>query len=134
MAQREEVGWVMALVVKDGSKELPIPEEWRPLFCEIVSAFVARDYSLNTGVLGVKTVSHDTAVHIEKYIQDYGATLTELPTETWETSVCIWLDGHWDVLIDLYTQEEGLSDLVLNVRVTEEAYGFVFDIHMVYVP
>ena len=122
------------LAAKDGAQERPIPTAWRPVFCDIVSAFVERDYRLKAGVAGVEAVSEDTAAHIQNYIQNYGAILVELPEETWDSSVCIWSGNHWDVLVDLWTQAEGRSDLVLSARVTDIKSGFAFKIHMVYVP
>ena len=122
------------LAVKDESHELTIPSAWRPVLCEIVRAFVQRDYRLNASVPGVAPVSADTAAQIEKYIEHYRETLVELPEETWDSSACIWMGGHWDALVDLWTQAEGRSDLVLQVFITDTKSGFHFDIHMVYVP
>ncbi len=122
------------MAVKDSSKERSIPMAWRPVFREIVSAFVEGDYRLKAGVSGVEPVSIDVATHIENYIHDYGATLIELPEEAWEYSVCIWSGSHWDALVDLWTETEGRSDLVLSVRVRDTKLGFLFTIHMVYVP
>jgi hypothetical protein len=122
------------MVLRDDSIEQPIPTVWRPVFRDIVEAFVAGDYQLKVGVLGVKNVSEETAAQIRNYIQDYGATLVALPEETWESSICIWSGTRWDVLVDLWTQEEGPSDLVLSAQVTEVSPGFVFNIYMVYVP
>lgn len=51
-----------------------------------------------------------------------------------KTSVCQWVGGYWDVLIDLYTVEESVSDLALSVRVYETAAGYEFDIQSVHVP
>jgi hypothetical protein len=122
------------MAAKDGSKERPIPSVWRPVFREIVSAFVKGDYRLLAGVPCVEPVPIKVATQIENYIQDYGATLTQLPEEAWHSSVCIWTGSHWDALVDLWTEAEGRSDLVLAVRVSEAKPGFVFTIHMVYVP
>ena len=122
------------LAIKDESNERPIPTAWRPALRSIVSAFAKRDYSLSAGVSGVEPISPETAAHTQSYIEDYGATLVELPDETWESSVCIWTGSHWDALIDLWTQEEGRSDLVLGAHVAEGRPGFSFKIHMVYVP
>lgn len=122
------------LVVKDGAQERPIPTVWRPVFRDIVNAFAEHDYCLKAGVLGVEPVSADTAAHIRDYIQSYGEILVELPDETWDSSVCIWSGNHWDALVDLWTQAEGRSDLVLSARVTDSNPGFSFKIHMVYVP
>ena len=122
------------LAVKDGAQERPIPTTWRPVFRDIVNSFVEHDYCLKAGVSGVEAVSANTAAHIQKCIQNYGASLVELPEETWDSSVCIWSGSHWDVLVDLWTQTEGRSDLVLSARVADVGPGFVFKIHMVYVP
>jgi hypothetical protein len=121
-------------VVKSEPTQRLVPSVWRPVFCEIVKAFVERDYRLSAGVPGVAPVTADTAEQIEEYIQDYGEVLVDLPEGTWETSVSIWMGDHWDVLVDLWTQREGRSDMVLAAHVSEAASGFVFEVHMVYVP
>ena len=122
------------VAIKDGESERPIPTVWRPVFCRIVDAFVKGDYLLKDVVTGVDAVSKETASHIQSYLSDYGATLKSLPDETWNSSVCIWTGSHWDVLVDLYTNEEGASDLVLSARVTDTSHGLKIAIHMVYVP
>ena len=111
-----------------------VPSVWRPVFREIVKAFVERDYRLSAGVHGVAPVAADIAEQIEAYIQDYGEALVDLPEATWETSVSIWMGDGWDVLVDLWTQREGRSDMVLAAKVSEAASGFVFEVHLVYVP
>ncbi|MFL6677323.1 MAG: TOTE conflict system archaeo-eukaryotic primase domain-containing protein [Burkholderiaceae bacterium] len=120
--------------VKDGDREHPIAGAWRPMLCEVVRCFVDGDYALSRGVDGVDPVSSETEEHIRAYVADYGATLVELPEETWRTSVAQWYGSFWDVLVDLWTAEEGRSDLVLQGRVTESEVGTRFSIHMVYVP
>jgi hypothetical protein len=121
-------------VVKSDAIQHPVPSVWRPVFGEIVKAFVERDYHLTAGVLGVAPVAAVTAEQIEAYIRDYGEALVDLPEATWKTSVSIWMGDHWDVLVDLWTQREGRSDMVLAAQVSEAASGFVFEIDMVYVP
>jgi hypothetical protein len=132
MTSRSEDSEVLA--VKDEETERPIPSAWRPVIREIVKALVGHDYSLITGVAGVAPISAKTATQIANYIQDYGATLIELPDQTWSSSVCIWMGKQWDALIDLWTAEEGRSDLVLSVHVSEANSSFVFQLYMVYVP
>ena len=112
----------------------PIPVAWRQTFREIVAALVATDYRLEAQVPSVEPVSTETAAQIRDYLRDYGATLVELPEATWESSVCIWAGGHWDVLVDLWTQEEGRSDLVLHAQVVETHPGISVIVHLVYVP
>jgi hypothetical protein len=122
------------LAIKDEENELPIPTLWRAIFCDVIKSFVAQDYKVSSGVTGVTPVSDDTAKHIKDYIEDYGGILLELSKETWESSICIWMGYHWDVLIDLRTVAEGRSDLVLKAQVSESRDSFVYFIEMVYVP
>jgi hypothetical protein len=123
-----------AVPIKDETAAHPIAVEWRPTFCEIVRAFVERDYSLSRGVRQVRQVSIQTANQIRDNVAAYGATLMELPEEAWQTSCAQWMHGHWDVLVDLWTAEEGRSDLVLDARVFETDGGFQIEVHLVYVP
>lgn len=122
------------LAVKDDETERPIPTAWRSVIRDIVKAFVKHDYLLDTGVYGVAPVSAQTAEQINRYIQCYGEALIELPEETWNSSVCIWMGTQWDALIDLWTLSEGRSDLVLELKISEADGIFEFHIYMVYVP
>ncbi|MES3022459.1 MAG: hypothetical protein V4857_12840 [Pseudomonadota bacterium] len=121
-------------VIKDNKKQGPIPSVWRPVLTQIVKSFVRHDYLLSAGIPGVATVSAETAEQIQEYIEEYGERLIELPEEAWDTSVCIWLGDRWNALIDLWTEAEGSSDLVLSVHITEAESGYLVDLYMVYVP
>jgi hypothetical protein len=101
---------------------------------DVVRCFAAGDYGLSAGVAGVEPVSTDDAQHIRESIEGYGATLIELPDDAWRTSVAQWYGSHWDILVDLWTAEEGCSDLVLQGRVCESNGDISFRIHLVYVP
>lgn len=111
-----------------------IPSVWRPVFGEIVNAFVRGDYALSVGVPGVSPIPQKVADHIADYIQRYSETLVALPEDTWDTSVCIWTGSGWDTIVDLWTVREGRSDLILQTFVSETATGFRFEVHLVYVP
>ena len=121
-------------VHKDQSEQQPIPTAWRSVLKQVVVALKNGEYGLEAGVLGVEPPSIETAEHIRESIAAYGATLVELPEESWESSVCMWYGTHWDALIDLWTEEEGRSDLVLSARISEQPQGYTFKVHMVYVP
>tara|TARA_B100001173_G_C15517298_1_gene349748 strand:- start:100 stop:480 length:381 start_codon:yes stop_codon:yes gene_type:complete len=121
-------------VEKNEEEEGPIPHVWRPIFKDIVKAFVNKDYNLSSGIKNVNTVSKSTAKQIKEYIEDYGEELIELPEETWESSVYICYGDYWNILIDLFTKGEGLSDLALKAEVIEKDNNYVVDINLVYVP
>jgi hypothetical protein len=121
-------------VSKDEDHQIPIPSEWRGTLAEVVEAFKEGDFGLKRGVAGVRSISAEKAAGIANNIRGYGARLTSLPEETWQSSACQWMRGHWDILVDLFTIEEGASDLVLAARVYEEDSTYVFEIQSVLVP
>ena len=120
--------------VKDEDAAHPIARGWRQTLRDIVNALGEGDYALARGVQFVAPVPAATADQIRRYIADYGETLAELPDDTWKTSVSQWVGTHWDVLVDLWTIESGVSDMVLNTRVLEVDNAFRFEIVSVHVP
>jgi hypothetical protein len=106
-------------VLKNESNQSLIPTAWRQTFTEIVEGLKLGDFDLVRHVRGVRPISAEDAARITGNITGYGASLASLPVKTWPTSTCQWMIGYWDALIDLYTVEEGASDLALIVRVYE---------------
>lgn len=129
MAARSQTG-----PLKDEENELPVAEVWRPTLEQIVRRFVEGDHGLTEAVPGVAPVTAETADQIRDYVDDYGATLVALEPETWESSVSLWMGDKWQVLIDLWTAEEGRSDLVLHLHVHEDGPRYRFEVYLVYVP
>lgn len=120
--------------VKDEDRAHPVASDLRPTLCKIVQAFRNGDFDLN-GVPTVAPVRPATRKQIQEYIADYGETLAGLPDETWDSSVAQWMGTHWDVLVDLWTEESGESDLALSVRVFENADGtYRVEVDSVHVP
>jgi hypothetical protein len=120
--------------IKDEDNEHPVAVAWRSTFCEIVRAFVRRDFRIAQGLPSVEPISDETAEHVKAYLDDYGETLVELPEETWNSSISLWQGKYWEALVDLWTAEGGQSDMVLSANVFETEEGFRFEVHMVYVP
>ncbi|MFC4994791.1 DUF7668 domain-containing protein [Rubritalea tangerina] len=121
-------------VTKDEDNEQPIPTIWRPLIHSIVDRLVDHDYGISGGLSGVLPVTKETSDQIKNYIDDYGEVLSRLPERTWDSSVCIWMETHWDILVDLWTEGEGRSDLVLGAKVFETNSQYSIEVDMVYVP
>lgn len=120
-------------IVKDEHEERQVPTLWRTTFLKIVEAFRQGDYSLN-GIPGVKPTSLKDAERMRGNVDSYGAHLSNLPDATWETSVCRWMGTHWDILVDLFTEEEGASDLVLFSKVYEKNGSYEFEVDSMHVP
>jgi hypothetical protein len=122
------------LVLKDEEKQRPIPSAWREKIAELVEAISRGDYQFSSVREGVKPVPEVNANSIARNIANYGAGILPLSEDTWRTSVCQWMRGYWDALVDLHTEEEGASDLVLALRVFESDGSYMFEVKSVYVP
>lgn len=107
----------MALVDDD---EHSIPELWRPKFEEIAAAFAAGDFQLcQARIDGVEPVDRETSDFIAANVAAYGDSLASLDEATWDRSVYRWMGDYWQVLVDLSTQNEQVSDLTLHAKVYE---------------
>jgi hypothetical protein len=121
-------------VAKDLDKQRPVPSAWRRTLSAIVEAIRENDFQLARRIADVPTLPEKTAKAIEGNIKGYGARLVSLPEEAWTTSACQWMGSYWDLLVDLFTEKEGASDLVLSVRVRESSVGYSFEVLSVHVP
>jgi hypothetical protein len=120
-------------ILKGEEQEHPVPSAWRVKLQEIIGAFADGNFSL-AAIENVDPLDAADAAGIARNIADYGCTLRQLPDASWDTSVCQWQLNCWEVLADLFTIEEGRSDLVLQVFVFEEEGRTTFKVHLVYVP
>ena len=120
-------------IEKDEDQERPVPSAWRQTLGEMVEALREHNYQLR-GIPHVEPVDDNTADAIARQIEDYGGTIAPLPEQAWTTSVCQWQLTYWEVLVDLFTVEDGPADLVLHVMVYADGNDFLFKPHLVYVP
>ncbi|WP_333297679.1 DUF7668 domain-containing protein [Pseudoalteromonas carrageenovora] len=120
--------------IKDLENEHPIASHWRPIIQLAVDAFSRGDFGLSTPIENIQPVPVDIALANKSYVADYGEVLISLPEETWETSCAQWMGDYWQIIVDLYTEDEGRSDLVLNGRVMEKDGNISIEIGLIYVP
>lgn len=120
-------------IQKDELNEHPVPTEWRSTIARIAQGLVTGQTS-ELEHLGVTGLSAETLQRINENVAEYGGHLTDLPEETWNTSVCQWMRDYWYVLVDLYTEEEGRTDLVLSMRVYRTERAYRFEVTSVHVP
>jgi len=119
---------------KDES-EGPVPELWRPTFSAVVDSLVERTPTIGGGLPEVEPVPDAVREQCLSAVDNYGdVDLVPLPQETWKSSVTAWQGDHWLCLIDLWTEQEGRSDLGLEAEVPERTLGFRLTVNMVYVP
>ncbi|MEU4339460.1 hypothetical protein AB0F59_33280 [Micromonospora lupini] len=121
--------------VKDAALEVPIPEAWWPTLKAVVDSLAQRDGIIGAGLPSVDPVPAEISQRCLQAVDDYGAaTLITPPDESWNTSVASWFGDHWRCLIDLWTEEEGRSDLVLDIDVFEHGPEYRYRLNLVYVP
>lgn len=118
-------------VIKDEDTESAVPTEWRRSLKTIADAFVSNQPPTGQGI---RTVDADTLRINNENIEDYPDTLGPLAEECWKTSVCAWARTHWEVLVDLNSENGERTDLVLHVRVYEVDQRYEFQPDLIYVP
>jgi len=118
-------------ITKDGENKIAAPQAWRPTLAAIVDALIQGS---EPALTQVTLQAPDVWASALESIRAYGAHLKRLPDESWNSSVCIWYGDFWNVLVDLYTEEEGRSDLVLQAHVYEVGDGYRYEVVLVYVP
>ena len=121
-------------VVYDDETAKQVPTVWRETLIRIVEAFKNNDLSAISRIKGVQNIELENLQEIAENITDYGETLVSLPDETWVTSQASWRGFCWDVILDLFTEREGRSDLILSIRVFETDGVFEYSIQDIYVP
>ncbi|WP_432885544.1 DUF7668 domain-containing protein [Kribbella sp. CA-245084] len=116
--------------------QTPVPHAWREVLDAIVHSLVRGDARIGQGIENVDPISEAVSNYCREAVANYGSvTLIQLPEATWDTSVAMWQGNHWDCLVDLWIAEEGRSDLVLEVAVSEDdETAFRFRPYLVYVP
>ncbi len=102
-----------------------MPERFRPLIAAVVARLADADYDgiRRDGLLGCDLPDNDFAM----YVREYPATLVPLPEEAWSVDLSFVQpldDGSgWYFLVDLWTREEGRSDLTLEGTLYESPDG-----------
>jgi hypothetical protein len=120
--------------LKDASQQTLVPNDWRPVIVQVVDWIACGMVRCMDETVPVEPVGELLRDSIRKNIDAYGESLSTLPLEAWRTSVAQWMDGYWDVVVDLWTVESGRSDLVLDLSVFEQVGGYQFRLGGVYVP
>ncbi|MEU8660586.1 DUF7668 domain-containing protein [Actinoplanes philippinensis] len=121
--------------VKDEEREGPVAQVWRPTLAAVVDSLVQREGVLARGLRAVEPVSPVRTRSCLDAVDAYGGvTLVPLPDEAWNTSVAIWRGDHWNCLVNLWTAEEGRSDLALDADIFERGGSYRYRVNLVHVP
>lgn len=118
----------------ESSEAGPIPLRFRPLIEEVVGRLAAGDFE---GILRDGLVRDDSP-DFAYWLEDYPATLAPLPADAWarERAFAQRLDDDsgWYFRLDLWTQEEGRSDLGMEGELYDEVGGHRLRLDNIHVP
>lgn len=120
--------------LEDEHASHPIATDWRPILIAVVERFVEGDFSLSSPVPCVLPVDPDTARQNKEYVSSYGHPLIGLSNTVWDSSCAQWMGKNWEIIVDLCTTTEGVSDLVLTGKVANVNGQPVFTVGLIYVP
>jgi hypothetical protein len=132
ISRSNKVGETQMVSKEEGQNLVPIV--WRDVFVRINECLVFKDFNLSHAPEFVGRLDDERALLIKESVESYVDKLVLLPEETWASSVCQWEGGWWAVLVDLYTENQAPSDLVLSARIYEDRDFFRFQVEAVYVP
>ena len=126
---------------QDSQAAHAIATSWRGLLMTVVERFVAGDFQLSTPVPGALPVAAEVAAHNQRYVASYlqqldtpDARLVPLSEQVWQRSCAQWMGTHWQVLLDLCTSSEGISDQVFSGNMTVQNDTPEFQVGLIYVP
>lgn len=114
---------------KNADASQPVPNVWRPSLAHLVEVILGKHPAE-----AQSSFADADLTRWRRTIADYGVMIGGVSDESWETSVAQWMDGYWEVLIDLCTPNGARTDLVVFVRVVEDASDYKFSVDSVHVP
>jgi hypothetical protein len=123
-------------VTQDGELDdfVSVPERFRPALAAVVERLAAGDFA------GLKRDGIDPYpdADLSLWIRNYGsagATIVPLPEEAWESAGAIPTvrPGEWAIVVDLWTREEGKSDLSMEATVLDSPGGISVVINSIHV-
>jgi len=98
----------------------------------VVGLLVGRKYDVIEALTRGTRLS---AADLRAAVEDYGRSLVEVPDGEWRQDIAPMEEpGSFHVIVDLWTAEEGRSDLSLELRVRDRYHGAfeveVLDLHV----
>lgn len=116
---------------------LAVNREFLTLVSTVVNLIVRGEYETAEALTRSRRLS---AGELEDAVQRYGRHLVSPPQDTWNKLHVIPVKRRWrkkreyTVVVPMWTQEEGASDLTLELRVKEASQGLydaeVLDLHV----
>ncbi len=111
--------------------EQPIPAAWRATLKDVVDALVAGRLPEGDSIRSIDAKAAEVSFENIRRYPDAAGPLSEA---SWTTSICAWMGGYWEVLVDLTNLDGSPSDLVLHAKAYDADGHIEVEPYMVYVP
>ncbi|MCR9225609.1 MAG: hypothetical protein NXH70_16190 [Hyphomonas sp.] len=121
-------------VSKIEDQELPVPSAWRPALKALADAMVGKAVLHSIEGFVINAIEDDGLEVSRSNVEAYPDKLGPLTKDSWKSSIYVWDDGCWEVLVDLTTEAGDVSDLVMHAKVTEREGGYLIEPGLIYVP
>lgn len=121
-------------ITKTEGQELPVPNAWRPALKLLADAVVLKSSVQTIDGFIVDAIDEELLLISHSNVNDYPDSLGPLSAASWTSSICVWHEGYWQVLLDLTTDTGEVSDLVLHAKVTECGDAYTIEPGLIYVP
>jgi hypothetical protein len=109
-----------------------VPELFRPLLATLIGMIAEDDVAAMRADPAIRVGAGDPLL----WARDYPGAVIPLPAEGWDLSDAVQVGGQpglWSVIISLWTQAEGRSDLSLEAIVEDRPEGLVVEIENIHV-
>ena len=120
-------------VTKNSEYERPVPHSWRPALKSLADYIVCDIPSESHPGVSLEAIDNDSLSISRANMEAYPAQFGPLSCASWDSSVYIWMQDHWDILIDLTTRDGKVSDLVLHASAREAGDELSMRVGLVYV-
>ncbi len=121
-------------ISKTEDKELPVPSAWRFALKTIADALVGETVIPKIDGFLISSPEKDQLQICRDNIEAYPDEIGSLNVESWNSSIHIWNNGYWSVLVDLTAHSGETTDLVFHAKVSEQGEQYLIEPGLIYVP
>ena len=109
-----------------------VPERFRPLLSALIHMIADGDVAAMRADPAILVGAGDPLL----WVRDYPGVVTALPPQGWDLADAVPADGRpdlWSVVIPLWPEAEGRSDLSLEATIEDRAEGAIVEIGGIHV-
>lgn len=122
------------LISKTEDVELPVPSVWRMALKTIVDTLIRENEIPKVEGFLIGSSDANQLQICRNNMEFYPEKIGPLRQESWNSSIHVWNNGYWSVLIDLTALSGEVTDLVFHAKVIERGEQYLIEPGLIYVP